>query len=371
MLFTKRETEQYMCRTLRSIMNRAQYTSLYLSFSGESNAELKSLREMCPEIRAVPTAVHSPQQAKVMSDEITYLRPFMRTVLIDNMETEDGDMVTMKMNSIDKNIPQWYTMKNAINMPPPDSGRHLIVMEDDVVLAEDFDALLRASIVEAEAQGDVFALSMYIGNSQSMQVTEDGAVKPLVHESGHLAVDQRWEDVMYDVEGDDKKEFWKVGWRASRKERRARRNLRTRKERIRGSSPMLVNEYVWGQQAVMYSAGILPSMRAFFDSCERETSAFLKRAKRRDVDEERRQKKKICIKPIDVFNADFMNSFEMHVPFYTTKDSLVQHIGISSTIQNIDGVANQKFHQNVELGTVSENYDDQAALMIHERPGAR
>ena len=76
--FTKRDNEQYICRTVRSIQHRARYTNLYLSFSGVDGPELESLRNECPELRGVPTAVYTEEQVTAVREIIEYVGPTMK-----------------------------------------------------------------------------------------------------------------------------------------------------------------------------------------------------------------------------------------------------------------------------------------------------
>ena len=255
---------------------------------------------------------------------------------------------------------QWYTMMNAHNIVPSGTGRHVIAMEDDVVLAEDFDELLRRALLEAEEKGNAYGMSLYVGNSKEEQVSADGKVTNLYVETRGRRIDAsdyKWSVVARGGSA------WMLGsipnWGGRMKYRRQRNmdevtNSGRDGLRKRGSLPMLVEMYVWGHQAVVYSAGIADDFRAHFAKCDRSMMRILEAAKAGDVhliDEEP------CIKVADFYNKIFMSSGNVYTPFYTTRDSLVQHIGFSSAIQNVDGKANQLFHHNVELGTVSEDYD--------------
>ena len=259
---------------------------------------------------------------------------------------------------------QWYTMMNAHNIVPSGTGRHVIAMEDDVVLAEDFDELLRRALLEAEEKGDAYAMSLYVGNSKEEQVSADGEVTKLYFSSDDsgegLAFDPQW----YDVTGTppnpsrdpvEEKEFVEYHTKFGLIKMPVIKRVSKHTGRIRGSDPMLVEAYVWGHQAVVYSAGIADDFRAHFAKCERSMMRILEAAKYGDVhliDEEP------CIQVADFYNKNFVRNREKSTPFYTTRDSLVQHIGFSSAIQNIDGLGNMLFHHNVELGTVSEDYGD-------------
>ena len=360
-IFTARESEQYICRTLRSIVNRARYSTLYLSFSGMRSDALTEIRASCPEMRSVQTVVFSRRQAEEAAEIVDELSPFMKVYMNDNLATTDGPAV-MKLSRAEKNVPQWYTMKNALNVVVPSGAqRHLIVMEDDVVLAEDFDDLLRTALLEAEAQtpDGMFGLSLYVGDSVSVQVDDNGETTALLRwTDGKTASDPQWKTFSETQSAMDVSDE-RAGAPASGSDG----------DRIRGSRPLLIDKYVWGQQAVLYSAKILDSLREHFMACEQDTLALLQRAREDDLDAVAvadRKQKKLCLEPIDTFNRVFFESFDHHVPFYTTCDSLVQHIGLTSSIQNIDGMANQKFHENVALGTVSEDYDNTMARMIRE-----
>ena len=385
-LFSRREKEQYICRTLRSIIHRARYTGLYVSFSGLRDDELASMRIMCPELESLPTAVFSSEQAADIDTIVRHIGQLMDTNVINTMETADGP-VKLTLNKAENNVPQWYTMKNAIHIAAPDAARrHLIVMEDDIVLSEDFDELLRAAIVEAEATSDAFAISMYIGDSDSVQVSEDGELVRLLDQNGEAAsIDPRWKTLT--------RSSSVINWIVDRLQYNTYViNLVTRSTlarmvasriidnrvhaapRDRGSRPLLVDKYLWGQQAVLYSRGIVDDFRAYFEACEEETISTLRHATSKtqsldgndDHDGRTHEQMQMCIKPIDIFNAEFMRHRSTYSPFYTTMDSLVQHIGLSSTIQRGDGRANKLFHYNVALGTVSEEYDETDAMVVRE-----
>ena len=222
---------------------------------------------------------------------------------------------------------QWYTMMNAHNIVPTGTGRHVIVMQDDVVLAEDFDELLRRALLEAEEKGDDYLMSLYVANSMQVQINADGEIVPLMNRKGKLAVDPNW-NVFNDKEGQE--------------------------PRSRGSDPLLLETYIWGHQAVVYSASIADEYNAYFAKCERSMMRTLEAAKSGDEFSDEMP----CIQVDDLFNKKFRAGRKKSTPFYTTHDSLVQHIGLSSAIQNIDGLENMLFHHNVELGTVSEDYGD-------------
>ena len=260
---------------------------------------------------------------------------------------------------------QWYTMMNAHNIVPSGTGRHVIAMEDDVVLAEDFDELLRRALLEAEEKGDAYAMSLYVGNSMEEQVSADGEVTELYVETRQgkrmEARDFKWSVISQGGSGQrGPTPMWggptKYRWqRHMEKVMNSSSGTDTGKPRNRGSKPMLVEAYIWGHQAVVYSTGLADDFRAHFAKCERSMMRILEAAKYGDVhliDEEP------CIQVADFYNKNFVRNREKSTPFYTTRDSLVQHIGFSSAIQNIDGLGNMLFHHNVELGTVSEDYGD-------------
>ena len=104
--FTKRDNEQYICRTVRSIQHRARYTNLYLSFSGVDGPELESLRNECPELRGVPTAVYTEEQMTAVREIIDYVGPTMKLRYEqDQLRTSEGPIM-IKMNSAQGNVPQ-------------------------------------------------------------------------------------------------------------------------------------------------------------------------------------------------------------------------------------------------------------------------
>ena len=100
--FTKRDNEQYICRTVRSIQHRARYTNLYLSFSGVDGPELESLRNECPELRGVPTAVYTEEQMTAVREIIEYVNLLFEHV---QLRTSDGP-IKIQVNSAQGNVPQ-------------------------------------------------------------------------------------------------------------------------------------------------------------------------------------------------------------------------------------------------------------------------
>ena len=369
-IFTKR-SEDYVCRTVRSIIHRARYTRLYLSFSGTRGEDLERMHASCPEIKALPTAVFSENQASAIREIIDVAGPVLDAVgkiHVDIFQSVEGP-TSLAMNPASKIIPQWFTIRNALQMVPEGTGRHLIVMEDDVVLAEDFDELLRSAVAEAtlELRDDDFAISLYVGDSQTVQVTEDGTMKAMhrmdIDEARRRrgkSTDPRWDalkmgpgplDIIID-EYDD--------------------------ARARGVPPILAEDYVWGHQAVLYSAGVIDDFRDSFRSCERDTVALMERIQAGKVTRSMYTNpagpryfgvtlEKPCMQAADIYSPSFIQNRDEYTPFYTTKDSLVQHIGVSSTIQNTEsGKLNQLFHYNVELGNVSEDYDNDSTSQAYE-----
>ena len=256
-------------------------------------------------------------------------------------------------------------MMNAYNIVPSGTGRHVIAIQDDVLLAEDFDELLCRALLIANAQGKTYAMSLYLPNSPYVQYAKLGEATTLLTRKGGNAQDRRFlfeeTNEHANVNGSASPKPGKNGrrkrkYRWQRHMEKKNNGGKTVRSRVRGSEPLLVDTYVWGHQAVVYSSAILDDFRAYFARCERSMMRILEATKAGDVhliDEQP------CIEPDDIFNKSFMRKRNRttHTPFYTTRDSLVQHIGISSSIQNIDGKANQLFHYNVELGTVSEDYD--------------
>ena len=96
---------------------------------------LESIYASCPELRLLPTAVFSTEQAALLEEIVTILGPRMDTKRgLFKFPRYNGP--NFEYNPASKITPQWFTMKNALDMVPADSGRPLIIMEDDVVLAE-------------------------------------------------------------------------------------------------------------------------------------------------------------------------------------------------------------------------------------------
>ena len=372
-LVAKREGEQYTCRTVRSIMHRARSSArIYLSFSGTDGEELEELRADCPELRGLTTAVFSPQQITTMAAIIETTR---RSISINiknvkvaandttndttNDDTNDDSLraIHIKMNPASKYVQQWFTMKNALDILPLEtSTRHLIVMEDDVVLAEDFDTLFRSQVAEVIAKtGPEFALSLYIGDSQMMQVQEDGSVSKLLTSTGAPWRDSRMKRVANAETIKARLAAFGMQRGTSKEEEEEEEDV-TR--RTRGTAPLVVDIYAWGQQAVVYSSDILKDFRRFFCECETQAISYATRRMDQTVQDDPDMLVPVpCVKIIDAYNKEFtLASRTRQIPFYTAKDSLVQHIGKASGIQNIDGLANQYYHYNVALGTVSEDY---------------
>ena len=90
---------------MRSIQHRARYANLYLSFSGVDGPELEGLRDECPELRGVPTAVYSEEQVRRVREIIEYVGPIMDMLELDMMHTSDGP-TTVKMNPARGIVPQ-------------------------------------------------------------------------------------------------------------------------------------------------------------------------------------------------------------------------------------------------------------------------
>ena len=353
-LFAERQSDlqqqgedAYVCRTVRSIMHRAKFTSLSLSFSGVRGDALESIYASCPELRLLPTAVFSTEQAALLEEIVTILGPRMDMLRLDNVSgntivASDGQATDVKLNPASKITPQWFTMKNALNMVPADSGRPLIIMEDDVVLAEDFDTLLRAAILEAEHQhrSGNFALSLYRPSSDYAKISESGDATSL-----------------------------RVGPHGTKPDAIRKSYARTRRGQ-RGIVPLIERRYIMGQQAVVYSAHVLDAFRTFFAHCEHTIATTLRIMSEKndgngdgDGDGDASQAgasavpgQTLCIEVTDNFNQRFVASMKNSMGFYTTMDSLVQHIGKLSAIQTGKGTVNQLFHYNVELGDVSEDY---------------
>ena len=372
-LFAERQSDlqqqgedAYVCRTVRSIMHRAKFTSLSLSFSGVRGDALESIYASCPELRLLPTAVFSTEQAALLEEIVTILGPRMDTKRgLFKFPRYNGPH--FEYNPASKITPQWFTMKNALNMVPADSGRPLIIMEDDVVLAEDFDTLLRAAILEAEQHrpSGEYAMSLYVGNSQNTQVNDAGEIEAIRLDGKQPtgSIELRWQFQEQKSLQDDAIKLGKTGFAGSVFERFQAKQA-ARKVRTRGDTPMIVDYYVWGHQAVVYNSPVHDDFRAFYTNCEQTMMKLLQKAKNGEPvspdDEDP------CIQVADWYNLSFISSRKPKTPFYTTRDSLVQHIGIRSSIQNVDGKENQLFHQNVELGTVSEDYTDAHALILRE-----
>ena len=353
-LFAERQSDlqqqgedAYVCRTVRSIMHRAKFTSLSLSFSGVRGDALESIYASCPELRLLPTAVFSTEQAALLEEIVTILGPRMDMLRLDNVSgntivASDGQATDVKLNPASKITPQWFTMKNALNMVPADSGRPLIIMEDDVVLAEDFDTLLRAAILESEHQhrSGNFALSLYRPSSDYAKISESGDATSL-----------------------------RVGPHGTKPDAIRKSYARTRRGQ-RGIVPLIERRYIMGQQAVVYSAHVLDAFRTFFAHCEHTIATTLRIMSEKndgngdgDGDGDASQAgasavpgQTLCIEVTDNFNQRFVASMKNSMGFYTTMDSLVQHIGKLSAIQTGKGTVNQLFHYNVELGDVSEDY---------------
>ena len=67
--------------------------------------ELEQLRDECPELRGVPTAVHSEEQARRVREIIEYVGPIMDMLELNMMQTSDGP-TTVKMNPARGIVPQ-------------------------------------------------------------------------------------------------------------------------------------------------------------------------------------------------------------------------------------------------------------------------
>ena len=67
--------------------------------------ELDSLRDECPELRGVPTAVYTEEQVTAVREIIEYVGPIMDMLELDMMQTSDGP-TTVKMNPARGIVPQ-------------------------------------------------------------------------------------------------------------------------------------------------------------------------------------------------------------------------------------------------------------------------
>ena len=71
--------------------------------------ELDSLRDECPELRGVPTAVYTEEQETAVREIIEYVGPIMDMLELDMMHTSDGPTM-VKMNPARGIVPQvrWH-----------------------------------------------------------------------------------------------------------------------------------------------------------------------------------------------------------------------------------------------------------------------
>lgn len=333
-----------MCRTLRSIVHRARYSNFYLSFSGTRGADLSAVQASCPEMRSLVTAVFSARQAEVIDDIVEHLWPSIVKNMNVQVTVSQSTVADTTAKMIARHVvSQWYAMKNAINDLLPNAEvnteRYLIVVEDDVVFAEDFDELVRAAIVEAEQRSAIFAISLYDNDSSG----DDSIQRAATDASDN------------DIDG-----FEAFGESLSSP---------------RGTAPLLIEGQFGGRQAVLYSGRILDTLRVFFDTCDHDTRADLI-----DLDFLREegasahmssQASAPCISPIGFFDAyvDMMvnEMDETRMRFFKMKDSLVQHIGSISAVPGVHEI----FLTNRKLGTVSEEYSIENSLQIREQAVSR
>ena len=135
----------------------------------------------------------------------------------------------------------------------------------------------------------------------------------------------------------------------------------------RGTAPLIEAQYTMGHQAVLYSAAVIDNFRDFFAECASRMKNMLDvRLAKEDDQLAGDAAVRLCIEVSDNYNRRFVASKEK-MTFFTTRDSLVQHIGRASAIQMAQGKLNQLFHYNVELGDVSEDYDDEDVQTQHRR----
>ena len=390
-LFSKRQGAQYVCRTLRSIVHRAHYNNMFLSFTGTRGDDLSAVRASCPEMRTLVTAVFSTSQAAAIDDIVEQLgQSIVNNMNVHvTMNDSPGSEAAAKLIAR-KVVSQWYAMKNALFDILPNAEvateRHVIVMEDDVVLAEDFDILVRNAIVEAEKRSGVFALSLYDNDSTPGATTRDSmnpqsgaSMAPEFVYRGGLRTRRRR------AIASSMANMFKSSLSSSLSLLSSPRNDSDIEAfeafgeslRVRGTPPFLIEGQFGGRQAVLYSGRILDTLRAFFDECDHETRTQLLQLELQEevlFEEGRSAHSSLspaastpCISPIGFFDAyiDMMNDGgdETRLRFFKTKDSLVQHIGLTSGIPGIHEI----FHANRALGTVSEVYSIEDSLQIREQ----
>ena len=159
-MFVKRDNENYICQTLNAITKYANYTDIYLSYSGpktksNNNTEnnngndLFSMYPVCPELRSITTSTFSAKKlwrSKMAAKRL--MKHYKNEINTDNNNQDHyTESLFLKMMHEKINYSHAFQISSIYNNNSND-GLPLLVLEDDVIIAPDFDVKIRCAMRE-------------------------------------------------------------------------------------------------------------------------------------------------------------------------------------------------------------------------------